>query len=107
LDARVPGHQFDCRFGEGRKLTGPKNSPLPIWISETSTRKTPVVFAHTRIFEAVKFPPESGLDVLIQVKDVFRVIPSFGLYQAIIVSPVGGGHPPAFLFGHEVDVGAG
>src|SRR5262245_21335789 len=47
-----------------------------------------------------------GFDVLVQVEQIVRVILFFDLCQAIIVGTVSGGHPIAFFFRHEVNVGA-
>ena len=41
------------------------------------------------------------------MKNIFRIVASLDLYQAIIVRSVCRGDPLAFFFGHEIDVSAG
>jgi len=49
----------------------------------------------------------SGFDVLIQMKEVFRIVAFFGCHQAIKVSSVSGGDAVPLLGGHEIYVSSG
>ena len=48
----------------------------------------------------------SWFDVLIKMKNIFRIVASLDLYQAIIVRSVSRSDPVALLFGHEIYVSA-
>src|SRR5262245_30448452 len=49
----------------------------------------------------------SRFDVLIEMKNVFRIVASFDLHQALIIGAVCRGNTVALLCGHKVYVGAG
>src|SRR5215831_3176410 len=49
----------------------------------------------------------SRFDVLIKMKNIFRIVTSFDLHQALIIGSVSRGNPVALLCGHKVYVGAG
>ena len=49
----------------------------------------------------------SWFDVLIKMKNIFWIVASLDLYQAIIVRAVSRGDPVALFFGHEIYVSAG
>ncbi len=48
----------------------------------------------------------SWFDVLIKMKNIFRIVASLDPYQAIIIRCVSRSDPVALFFGHEIDVSA-
>src|SRR5213593_3951562 len=49
----------------------------------------------------------SRFDVLIQMKNIFGIVASFDLHQAIIIGSVSRGDPLALLRGHKIYISAG
>jgi len=52
-------------------------------------------------------PSFSRFDILIQMKDIFRVVAPFDRYQAIIVGSVSRGDAVALLLGHKIYISTG
>src|SRR5262245_49622032 len=48
----------------------------------------------------------SRFNVLIQMKNIFRIVASFDLHQALIIGSVSRSNPIALLRSHKIDVGA-
>src|SRR5215510_12241592 len=49
----------------------------------------------------------SRFDILIIMKNIFRIVTSFDFHKVIIIGSVSRGNPVALLLGHKVYVGAG